>query len=133
MPATTPGDRDRARVAVAAAITQRGKSPTAAAGEMGIDQMTLLGFVNGDRWPRAQKRTAIEQWLGWAPGAIDDIVRGAPSPDDSATVTAGRVHLDVRAGDYTDLAPAELNEAVTVATASFLERVRQIRAARPRD
>lgn len=42
----------------------------------GVDRKTLLGLLDGDRWPQEETRLKIETALGWGAGGIQDIRDG---------------------------------------------------------
>ncbi|QAY70053.1 hypothetical protein [Xylanimonas protaetiae] len=121
----------RAIEAVRTAISERDFTPTAAAQAAGLADVTVLDFLRGKKWPRAKSLSRLEQWLGWPVGAINRIVDGGKIPNASEAVsTDGQLQLPLKAGDYTDLAPGELTEALTAAAATFMERVRSIRTSK---
>jgi transcriptional regulator with XRE-family HTH domain len=69
----TPDGEQRARAAVQQTMGTRGFSNASLAREAGIDQGTVGEFLNGRRWPRADKLAAIEKALGLEVGAITRI------------------------------------------------------------
>lgn len=91
-----------------------------------IDPGTVGDFLNGKvNWPQRPKRTAMEKALGWEMGTMDAMRHGgAVVPDEESL--AG-VLLDLPEEAYSDLAPAEREEAISAAKAAFMQRAREIR------
>jgi hypothetical protein len=41
-----------------------------------VDRKTLLGLLDGTRWPQEETRLRMEIALGWAPGSIQEVREG---------------------------------------------------------
>ncbi len=92
----------RAGAAVAARREELQLSQRKLSDDKIISQSVLVAFERGRSWPRERTRTKIEEYLGWPPGAIDAIRRGAPVPqpentnfDDDTELLSDTVRVNV--------------------------------------
>lgn len=68
--------RQRAARYTAERMARRGWGPGQLALHAGVDQSTIRTFVNGESWPWATKRAAIEDALGLGRGTLELVARG---------------------------------------------------------
>lgn len=124
-------DRERARAAVLSRMSALGLDTATLAAAAQIDPGTAGDFLSGERWPQISTRAKLDRALQWEPGTITAMAAGAELPDVSRDGEDRRMLLNVDPAIYSDLSEAELVEAMSTATAVFLQKVREIRAARP--
>lgn len=122
--------QDAAREAVRDELATRGWDRARFGREAGVDPATLRDFLSGARWPRPATLTKYDRALGWEPGTLDRIARGAAeAPVSDLGHTAG-VLLDMDESAYADLDPSEREEAIAAAKLAFTRTAREIRRAR---
>lgn len=119
---------EAAREAVLNELGTRGLDRTYLATEANVDPATLRDFLNGTRWPRPATLTKLDRALGWEPGTLAGIARGAPAVS-GGDHTDG-VLLDMDEAAYADLTPSEREEAVAAAKLAFTRTAREIRTTR---
>lgn len=60
-----------------------------------VDRKTLLGLLDGSRWPQEETRLRIETILGWSAGSIQDLRDGdEPTPIDVSPESALELATD---------------------------------------
>lgn len=126
-------NRARARTAVLEAMSERGLSKVELARAAGLDAGTVGDFLDGSRWPRVPTLAKIDAALGWDPGTTGAVAAGGDAPNVGADAHSQGMLLNVDPATYEDLDRAELAEAMATAQAIFLQKVREIRAARIRE
>lgn len=84
----TVGMTDRSNAEVGSLVRRRMKACSMTEGRLraaaNVDRKTLLGLLDGTRWPQEDTRLKVELALGWQAGSIQDIREGKP-PTLSAT------------------------------------------------
>lgn len=76
----------RASAAVQAEMAEREwnnahlRTATAEPGRPPVDAGTIGDFLSGKRWPKTGTQGRIEKALGWKPGTLNAIARGAEPP-----------------------------------------------------
>lgn len=75
----TDDPHDRARQAVRDALARVRQDAAWLAREAEIDGGTVSDFLAGNRWPRLSTLAKLDAALGWSPGTIDRLARGADS------------------------------------------------------
>lgn len=119
--------RDRARRAVRAVMSQRGWNPTDLAKAAGIDMGTAGDFLSGARWPRQKNQGKIETALEWKAGTIAEIEAGADPPGSVPAPEQGGVLLSLPPEVLEGLSPTEREEVVAAARLTALQKAREIR------
>jgi lambda repressor-like predicted transcriptional regulator len=112
----TPAGRQRVRTAAKVELARLGWSLQELINRSGLDRKTVKAFLDGDRWPQAEKRSKIEAAFGWKPGTISRLLDGLEVPG----VGAGTQDADYVA------APGDLVEQ-DVSNAAVLAEVRAMR------
>lgn len=74
------GVGERVRQAVRDSLAESQRDPAWLARAAEVDYGTVSDFLAGNRWPRFSTLAKIEAALGWAPGTIDRLTRGAEPP-----------------------------------------------------
>lgn len=90
---------DAARLALRRALAAKGWNPADLSRAAGVDQGTVLDFLNGNRTPQIKTRGRMEQAVGWPAGTLDDIAAGHEPPlvelDEQDDEQDGGRHLTV--------------------------------------
>ena len=82
-------------------MARQGYTAAAVATLAGVDEGTVRSFVNGERWPWASKRAAIERVLGLKTGTFELVARGISERPARPEPEGDSVEVAIRQSDLT--------------------------------
>lgn len=86
-----------------------------------VDRKTLIGLLDGTRWPQEETRLKVETALDWEPGSIQNLREGRDATPRAASAAADTDLMDM--GPLAEVPTATLAEIVREGMAELERRI----------